>query len=69
MGLRFKINLTILSTLAITMVVYSIILLPFENRRRTNVIDQIKQNFRTPEVSLWKPWPASFRRGKYNPIA
>jgi len=26
-------------------------------------------NSRTPEVSLWKPWPASFRKGKYNPVA
>ncbi len=44
LGLRFKINLTILSTLIITMIVYSIILLPFEKRRRAIVVDQIKQN-------------------------
>lgn len=43
-GLRFKINLIILITLGITMIIYGIILYPFELHRRATIVEQIKVN-------------------------
>ncbi len=46
-GLKFKINLTILLTLLVTVAIYGVILFPFQMRRQAVVINQIQHNLRS----------------------